>query len=145
MHSVTQSPTRRSGQSSTEPASTALSRCIWTSFSTVRARQSRSPTDSSRDPKTVHKELLASFDEQGTVDHAARLVSEYFDAGFHTNQNVGAAIRRFDTPGVPRGRRLALIAGARYLAAHAPTQRETEQTFFITTCPHCGERLHETG
>ncbi len=123
------------------------------------------PGDSSRDPETVREELLASFDEQGAVDRAGRLVSEHFDAGgeparlkrvlgrgllredagFHTNQNVGAAIRRFDALEESEERRLALIAGARYLAAHTPTRRETEQTFSIATRLHRGERLHETG
>jgi nitrite reductase/ring-hydroxylating ferredoxin subunit len=123
------------------------------------------PGDSSRDPETVREELLASFDEQGAVDRAGRLVSEHFDvdgepdrlkrvlgrgllredAGFHTNQNIGAAIRRFDALEGSEEQRLALIAGARYLAAHTPTRRETEQTFSIATRLHRGERLHETG
>jgi nitrite reductase/ring-hydroxylating ferredoxin subunit len=123
------------------------------------------PGDSSRDPETVREELLASFDEQGAVDRAGRLVSEHFDVGgepgrlkrvlgrgllredadFHTNQNVGATIRRFDALEGSEERRLALIAGARYLAAHTPTRRETEQTFSIATRLHRGERLHETG
>ncbi|ERH08274.1 MAG: Rieske (2Fe-2S) iron-sulfur domain protein [halophilic archaeon J07HX64] len=123
------------------------------------------PGDSSRDPETVREELLGSFDEQGAVNRAGRLVSEHFDAGgdptrlkrvlgrgllredvgFHTNQNVGAAIRRFDALDDPEERRLALIAGARYLAAHTPTRRENEQTFSIATRLHRGERLHETG
>jgi nitrite reductase/ring-hydroxylating ferredoxin subunit len=119
---------------------------------------------SGRDPETVREELLDSFDEQGAVDRAGRLVAEHFDAGgdparlkrtlgqgllredagFHTNQNLGAAIRRFDALDDPTERRLALIAGARYLAAHTPTRRENEQTFSIATRLHRGERLHET-
>ena len=119
---------------------------------------------SGRDPETVREELLDSFDEQGAVDRAGRLVAEHFDAGgdparlkrtlgqgllredagFHTNQNLGAAIRRFDALDDPTKRRLALIAGARYLAAHTPTRRENEQTFSIATRLHRGERLHET-
>ncbi len=119
---------------------------------------------SGRDPETVREELLDSFDEQGAVDRAGRLVAEHFDAGgdparlertlgqgllredagFHTNQNLGAAIRRFDALDDPTERRLALIAGARYLAAHTPTRRENEQTFSIATRLHRGERLHES-
>ena len=117
-----------------------------------------------RDPETVREELLDSFDEQGAVDRAGRLVAEHFDAGgdparlkrtlgrgllredagFHTNQNLGAAIRRFDALEDSGERRLALTAGARYLAAHTPTRRENEQTFSIATRLHRGERLHET-
>ena len=119
---------------------------------------------SGRDPEAVREELLDSFDEQGAVDRAGRLVAEHFDAGgdparlkrtlgqgllredagFHTNQNLGAAIRRFDALDDPTERRLALIAGARYLAAHTPTRRENEQTFSIATRLHRGERLHES-
>jgi nitrite reductase/ring-hydroxylating ferredoxin subunit len=120
--------------------------------------------DSSRAPENIRKDLLASFDEQGAVNRAGRLVAEHFDAGgdpadlkrtlgqgllredadFHTNQNLGAAIRRFDALEDPAERRLALIAGARYLAAHTPTRRENEQTFSIATRLHRGERLHES-
>ena len=123
-----------------------------------------SPGDSGRDPETVREALLDSFDEQGAVNRAGRLVAEHFDvggdparlkqtlgqgllredAGFHTNQNLGAAIRRFDALDDPAERRLALIAGGRYLAAHTPTRRENEQTFSIATRLNRGERLHET-
>jgi nitrite reductase/ring-hydroxylating ferredoxin subunit len=122
------------------------------------------PGDTGRDPETVREDLLDSFDEQGAVNRAGRLVAEHFDvggdparlkrtlgqgllredAGFHTNQNLGAAIRRFDALDDPAERRLALLAGARYLAAHTPTRRENEQTFSIATRLHRGERLHET-
>ena len=84
------------------------------------------------------------------------------DANFHTFQNVSGAFRRFDSlaaleagsaddPETGHGeavdideeRRLALVAGARYLAAHTPTRRSNEQTFSIATRLHRGERLHE--
>jgi nitrite reductase/ring-hydroxylating ferredoxin subunit len=121
------------------------------------------PGDSTREPETIREDLLAAFDEQGAVDRAGRLVAEHFDAdgdptrlkralgqgllredaGFHTNQHVGAAVRRFDAVSAAEERRLALVAGARYLAAHTPTRRESEQTFSIATRLHRGERLHE--
>jgi nitrite reductase/ring-hydroxylating ferredoxin subunit len=83
------------------------------------------------------------------------------DADFHTIQNVEAGVQRFDavdqtsaaSTSQPSAdgdkkneheRRLALIAPARYLAAHTPTRREAEQTFGIATRLHRGERLHET-
>ncbi|WP_254543390.1 Rieske (2Fe-2S) protein [Halomarina pelagica] len=121
------------------------------------------PGESDRDPGEIREELLSCFDEQGRVNRAAALVSEYFDlggdpddlkrtlgrgllredAGFHTLQNVEAAFRRFEAVEEDGERRLALMATARYMAAHFPTRREAEQTFSIATRLHRGERLHE--
>ncbi len=122
-------------------------------------------SDSGRDPAAVRSDLLECFDEQGSVNRAARLVNEYFDvtdganveslkrtmgrgllredADFHTLQNVEAAFQRADAVEEERARRIALMAAARYLAAHTPTRRENEQTFSIATRLHQGERLHE--
>ena len=121
------------------------------------------PDDSDREPETIREELLSALDTQGEINRAGRLVSEHFDAGgdpdalkrvlgrgllredagFHTLQNVGIAFRRFDALAEDDERRLALIAGARYLAAHTPTRRSREQTFSIATRLHRGDRLHE--
>jgi len=121
------------------------------------------PGDSERDPATIREDLLDCFDTQGAVNRVARLVSEYFDAegdpddlkrtlgrgllredaGFHTLQNLEAGFRRFDALEDDRERRLALIAPARYMAAHFPTRRANEETFSIATRLHRGERLHE--
>jgi nitrite reductase/ring-hydroxylating ferredoxin subunit len=122
------------------------------------------------DPATIQEELLACLDEQGTVDRAARLTNAHFDAGgdpaalkrtlgrgllredtdFHTVQEVDVGFARFDAVDTAGGgpahefdRRLALVAPARYLAAHTPTRREAEQTFSIATRLHRGDRLHE--
>ena len=115
------------------------------------------------DPGAVRSDLLECFDEQGQVNRAARLVVEHFEAGgdpadlvavlgrgllredadFHTLQDVAGSVRRFDALEDDEERRLALVAGARYLAAHTPTRREHEQTFSIATRLHRGERLHE--
>jgi len=65
------------------------------------------------------------------------------DAGFHTLQNVEAAFQRHDYVDDEEGQRVALMATARYMAAHFPTNRENEQTFSIATRLHRGERLHE--
>jgi nitrite reductase/ring-hydroxylating ferredoxin subunit len=123
--------------------------------------------DSTRDPADVRADLLACFDEQGQVDRAARLVNEHFDVGgdpaalkrtlgrgllredadFHTLQEVEAGFQRFDAVAAAGDselhRRLALVAPARYMAAHFPTRRSAEQTFSIATRLHRGERLHE--
>ncbi len=122
-----------------------------------------SPGDSDRDPAEIREELLACFDEQGQVNEAGRLVSEHFDAGgdpaalkrtlgegllredagFHTLQNVEAAFRRFADTTDPAMARTALIATARYSAAHFPTRREAEQTFTIAEQLHRGETVHK--
>ncbi len=123
--------------------------------------------DGDRAPEMVREELLETFDRQGAVERAATLVAEHFaaggdpaalkrtmgrgllreDAGFHTLQNVSWAFERFDAlvaRDAPEAeRRLALIAPARYMAAHFPTRRENEQTFSIATRLHRGEKLYE--
>ena len=43
------------------------------------------------------------------------------------------------------GKRLPLVAAARYMAAHYPTRREAEQTFDIARRLNRGENLHEAG
>ncbi len=120
--------------------------------------------ETGRDPESIRTELLATFDEEGTVNEAGRLVAEHFDcggsvadlkrslghgllredAGFHTLQNVEAAYRQHDLADTDWDRRLPLIATARYMAAHFPTRREAEQTFSIATRLNRGERIHET-
>jgi nitrite reductase/ring-hydroxylating ferredoxin subunit len=120
------------------------------------------PEDTGRDPEAVREELLDAFDEQGRVDEAGRLAAEHFGVGgdwralvrtlgegvlredpqFHTLQSVEAAVRRAERADGERGRRLPLTATARYLAAHSPTRRESEQTFTIARRLHRGEQIH---
>jgi len=120
-------------------------------------------SDTTRDPGEIREDLLSCFDEQGQVNRAGRLVHEHFDAGgdaddlkrtlgrgllredadFHTLQNLEAGFRRFEAVDEGEATRMALVAPARYMAAHFPTRREAEQTFSIATRLHRGERLHE--
>ncbi|MFB6183637.1 MAG: Rieske (2Fe-2S) protein, partial [Haloarculaceae archaeon] len=65
------------------------------------------------------------------------------DAGFHTLQSVEAGFRQFDRADREETRRLALLAPARYMAAHFPTRRENEQTYTIAARLHRGEKIHE--
>ena len=65
------------------------------------------------------------------------------DANFHTLQNVEAGFARFEATENDWEKRLALMAPARYMAAHFPTRREAEGTFSIATRLGQGERLHE--
>ena len=115
------------------------------------------------DPAELRGRLLETFDEQGGVDEAARIVGHHFDAGgdpdalketmgegllredagFHTLQNVEACFRQFELAESDYERRLALIAPARYMAAHFPTRRESEQTFTIAERLFQGENIHE--
>ncbi|GBC97583.1 3-phenylpropionate/cinnamic acid dioxygenase ferredoxin subunit [bacterium HR17] len=65
------------------------------------------------------------------------------DADFHTFQMLEAGIRQFQEWGTTTEGQHILIATARYIAAHAPTQRANEQTFRIAWRLHRGEALHD--
>jgi nitrite reductase/ring-hydroxylating ferredoxin subunit len=111
--------------------------------------------------------LLARFlellDQRPQVDAAARLVAQYLrqgysvtqfvdvltraavreDADFHTFQVVEAGVRQYQQwGGKPEGEHI-LVAVARYLAAHAPTQRAQLQTAEIALRLHRGDSFHE--
>ena len=112
----------------------------------------------------VLSELPLLFDGQQRVDEAGKLVASYLgrggdpdelvatlgacllreDRNFHTIQCLEAAVRQHE---LLRGRsdeaRLPLIAAARYLAAHAPTNRAQRQTYEIARRLHRGERIYE--
>ena len=112
-------------------------------------------------------ELLERFpdllDRQQQVDEAAKLVVDYRASGapvadllqaigggllredrnFHTIQAVEASINHAELSDDPADATLALVAGARYLAAHAPTVRSQGQTFQIAQRLQRGERLFE--
>ena len=109
------------------------------------------------------RQLPNILDRRQQVDDAARLVLEYRagdgsaddllaalggallreDRNFHTIQAVEAATRHFALSTRPDDATLALVAGARYLAAHAPTARAQGQTFQIAQRLHRGEALYE--
>ena len=115
------------------------------------------------DPAELRERLLDTFDEQGRVDEAGRIVAAHFgaggdpdelkktiaeglfreDAGFHTLQNVEAGFRQYELAENDFERRLALVAPARYMAAHFPTRREDEQTFEIAQRLVRGETVHD--
>lgn len=115
------------------------------------------------DPADLLGELPGLFDRRQRTEEARALVTGYLAAGgepsrllavlgaallredrdFHTIQMVEGAFRQ-DTlrPGSRAGAD-ALVAAARYLAAHAPTVRSQEQTYRIAWRLHRGERLYE--
>jgi hypothetical protein len=107
--------------------------------------------------------LLEAFDRQRQVDLAARLVARHFtlghsvqaliatlarallreDAGFHAYQVLDAGVRQFGEWGNTDEGRHILIAVARYLAAHSPTERAELQTAEIARRLMRGGELHQ--
>jgi len=107
--------------------------------------------------------LLAAFDRQRQVEVAARLVARYLllghppedliatlarallreDAGFHAYQMLEAGVRQFGEWGETDQGRHVLIAVARYLAAHSPTERAAYQTADIARRLVRGGAVHE--
>jgi nitrite reductase/ring-hydroxylating ferredoxin subunit len=113
--------------------------------------------------EAIRAALLDAFDRQRQVDLAARLVARHLtlgysphalvpslgcallreDAGFHAYQMLEAGVRQFSVWGdTDEGRRI-LIAVARYLAAHAPTERAALQTADIARRLMRGAELHQ--
>jgi nitrite reductase/ring-hydroxylating ferredoxin subunit len=110
----------------------------------------------------IHTALIDIFDRQQQIGAAARLVARHLtlghspdaliatlaqallreDAGFHAYQMLEAGVRQFREWGrVDEGRHI-LIAVARYLAAHFPTQRALLQTADIAQRLMHGGELH---
>jgi nitrite reductase/ring-hydroxylating ferredoxin subunit len=114
------------------------------------------------DPEAIRAALLDAFDRQRQVDLAGRLVARHFnlghpaerlmatlalavlreDAGFHAYQMLEAGVRQFVVWGDTDEGRHILIAVARYLAAHSPTERATLQTADIARRLMRGGELH---
>jgi nitrite reductase/ring-hydroxylating ferredoxin subunit len=117
------------------------------------------PTDAA----ALRAALLDAFDRQRQVDLAARLVARHFtlghpprallatlargllreDAGFHAYQMLEAGVRQFGEWGSTDEGRHILIAVARYLAAHSPTERAALQTADIAQRLMRGGELHQ--
>ncbi|ACC75226.1 Rieske (2Fe-2S) protein [Paraburkholderia phymatum] len=115
------------------------------------------------DEQTIRTALLDAFDRQRQVDLAARLVARHLtlghppqaliatlafavlreDAGFHAYQMLEAGVRQFTAWGNSGEGRHILIAVARYLAAHSPTERGTLQTADIARRLMRGGELHQ--
>ncbi|MCW2239104.1 Rieske (2Fe-2S) protein [Azospirillum canadense] len=111
----------------------------------------------------IRAALLEAFDRQRQVDVAARLVARHLtlghppnaliaalvqgllreDAGFHAYQMLEAGVRQFGEWGNTGPGRHILIAVARYLAAHSPTERALFQTADIAQRLLRGGELHQ--
>jgi nitrite reductase/ring-hydroxylating ferredoxin subunit len=115
------------------------------------------------DAEMIRAALLDAFDRQRQVDLAARLVARHLtlghsphaliatlaravlreDAGFHAYQMLEAGVRQFAAWGNTDAGRHILIAVARYLAAHSPTERAALQTADIARRLMRGGALHQ--
>jgi len=116
------------------------------------------------DEETIRAALLDAFDRQRQVDLAARLVARHLaqghspqaliatlaravlreDAGFHAYQMLEAGVRQFAVWGDTDEGRHILIAVARYLAAHSPTERAALQTADIARRLMRDGELHQS-
>jgi nitrite reductase/ring-hydroxylating ferredoxin subunit len=116
------------------------------------------------DEEAIRIALLDAFDRQRQVDLAARLVARHLglghspqaliatlaqavlreDAGFHAYQMLEAGARQFAVWGDTDDGRHILIAIARYLAAHSPTERAALQTADIARRLMRGGELHQS-
>ena len=116
------------------------------------------------DEEAIQTALLDAFDRQQQVDRAAKLVARHRelghspqaliatlahavlreDAGFHAYQILEAGVRQFAVWGDTDEGRHILIAVARYLAAHSPTERAALQTADIAQRLMRGGELHQS-
>jgi nitrite reductase/ring-hydroxylating ferredoxin subunit len=119
--------------------------------------------DLPNDVEDIRAALLGAFDRQRQVDLVGRLVARHLrlghppdvliatlahallreDAGFHAYQMLEAGMRQFGEWGNTDSGRHILIAVARYLAAHAPTERAMFQTADIAQRLLRGGELHQ--
>ena len=109
------------------------------------------------------QEFLLALDRQAQINEAGRIVARYLalrhptgplirtlvravvreDATFHTYRMLEATVQQHQEWGDTEQGGHILIAGARYIAAHSPTQRELLQTADIVQRLHRGEDLHQ--
>src|SRR4051794_9617168 len=119
--------------------------------------------DLPKDVEEIRAALLGAFDRQRQVDSAGRLAARHLtlghppnaliatlahgllreDAGFHAYQMLEAGARQFGEWGNTDQGRHILIAVARYLAAHSPTERSAFQTADIAQRLLRGGDLHQ--
>ncbi|MGH6737193.1 MAG: Rieske (2Fe-2S) protein [Methyloceanibacter sp.] len=119
--------------------------------------------DLPRDQGELRDAFLAALDRQGAVKTAGRFVARYLslghaaepliatlaravlreDADFHTYQMLEAGVQQYrEWDQCPAGTRI-LIAVARYVAAHSPTERAQLQTAMVARRLSRGEAIHE--
>jgi nitrite reductase/ring-hydroxylating ferredoxin subunit len=114
------------------------------------------------DAAALGQGFLDALDRHGSIQLAARYVARHLalghdpgalvatfaqavlreDAGFHSYQMLEASVAQFREWGPTREGRRILIAAARYLAAHSPTERSDLQTAIVAHKLARGERLY---
>lgn len=119
--------------------------------------------DLPRDDAELRDTFLAALDRQGAVKTAGRLVARYLtlghpvepliatlsravlreDAEFHTYQMLEAGVQQYRQWADGTAGRHILIAVARYIAAHSPTERAQLQTAMVARRLSLGEAIHE--
>jgi len=107
--------------------------------------------------------FLAALDRHGSVKTAGQIVGRYLtldhpvepllatlaravlreDADFHTYQMLEAGVRQYRQWGESIEGRHILLAVARYVAAHAPTERALLQTATVARRLSLGQAVHE--
>jgi len=115
------------------------------------------------DAQTLREQLLERMNTQQQVDAAAMISHHYVKAGypmddwfrtlalallredaeFHSFQMLEAGLRQYECLGSTPAGEHALVAVARYLAAHAPTDRARNQTARIAQRLNRGDALYE--
>jgi nitrite reductase/ring-hydroxylating ferredoxin subunit len=119
--------------------------------------------DLPEDPIELCQAFLTALDRQGSVRTASRLVARYTalghavgpliatlaravlreDADFHTYQMLEAGVQQYRNWGESAAGRHILIAVARYIAAHSPTERAQLQTATVARRLSLGQAVHE--
>jgi hypothetical protein len=119
--------------------------------------------DLPRDGSELREAFLTALNSQGAVKAAGRLVVRYLmlghpvepliatlthavlreDAEFHTYQMLEAGVQQYWQWGESAAGRHILIAVARYIAAHSPTERAELQTAMVARRLSLGEAVHE--
>ena len=117
-----------------------------------------------RDGAELRDAFLTALDRQGAVKTAGRLVARYLmlghavdpliatlaravlreDAEFHTYQMLEAGQQQYREWGESVAGRQILIAVARYIAAHSPTERAQLQTAMVARRLSRGEAIYES-
>jgi nitrite reductase/ring-hydroxylating ferredoxin subunit len=119
--------------------------------------------DLPRDSGELRDAFLITLDRQGEVKRAGRLVARHLilghpaeplittlaravlreDSEFHTYQMLEAGVQQYRQWGESTAGRHILIALARYIAAHSPTERAQLQTAMVARRLSLGEAVHE--
>lgn len=96
--------------------------------------------------RLVHAHLALRRADRPLIESLGRAVLRE-DAGFHDYQELDGALRQYAALKSvrPVAARRALVAGARFVAAHCPTPRALRQTYHIALRLQRGEEIFHAG